>query len=296
MASFKSKILYRLLMITRYKKWWPKNESNIAIARRIDRQRPPNYFYIRYKIEEKDVGKGKMFSILPHETNSNKHILYLPGGGYVRGPLKQHWTYLHKLIGKTGVAATMLEYPKTPEHTYTDVYDAAWGAYSEVLKNYKAADIIVMGDSAGGALALGLAQMLREKGMLQPEQLILLFPWMDASLTDPDIKKFEAVEPMLDREALQKIATWYAGGEDLNNPLISPLYADLHGIAPISIIAGSYDILWTDIWKFWDKAESKQLPVELFIFVKMIHGFTHTSIPEAKKAMDIVVGKIVPGA
>lgn len=296
MASFKSKILYRLLMITRYKKWWPKNESNIAIARRIDRQRPPNYFYIRYKIEEKDVGKGKMFSILPHETNSNKHILYLPGGGYVRGPLKQHWTYLHKLIGITGVAATMLEYPKTPEHNYTDAYNAVWYAYTEIVKTNIATDIIFMGDSAGGALALGLAQMLRQKEMPQPEQLILLFPWMDASLTDPDIKKFEEVEPMLDREALQKIAGWYAAGEDMKNPLLSPLYADLGSIAPITIIAGTYDILWTDIWRFWDRAKTKKHAVELINFDKMIHGFTHTSIPEAKKAMDIVAGKIVPGA
>ena len=108
-----------------------------------------------------------------------------------------------------------------------------------------------------------------------------------------DIKKFEEVEPMLDKEALQKIALWYAANEPLKNPLLSPLYADIAGLAPITIITGTYDILWTDMRKFYNNAKEKKLSVEFIEFDKMIHGFTHTSLPEAKQAMNIVVQKIM---
>ena len=293
MQSFQSKILYTFLKISRYKKWWPKNEANLSLARRIDKYSPPSSFYKQYKVDEKNAGLGKMYSLYPHHPKSSKHIFYIPGGGYVRGPLLQHWKYLDKLIQQTGFAVSIIIYPKAPEHNFKDGYECIWDACTEVLKTTKAEDIIFMGDSAGGALAIGLSLMLKEKQMMQPKQLILLFPWIDASLNDPDIKKFENVEPMLDKKALQKIALWYAAGEDLKNPLLSPLYADISGLAPITIITGTYDILWTDMWKFWDKAKAKNLPVEFIEFDKMIHGFTHTSLPEAKEAMKLVVKKIM---
>ena len=293
MPSLKSKLLYQMFRLSAYKKWWPKNEASIYIGRKVDRQTPPSFIRSRLQVNEIKTGGGTLFTLYNNTSSNNKHIFYIPGGGYVRGPLMQHWRYLQKLIEQTGATASLLVYPKTPEHTYKEVYDCVWQSYNEVLKNNAGKEIFIMGDSAGGALALGLAQMLRGKQMLQPKRMILLFPWMDASLKDPDIKKFEEVEPMLDREALQKIGTWYAAGEDLKNPLLSPLYAALTDLAPITIIAGMYDILWTDIWKFWDNAVNKKFPVELINFDKMIHGFTHAPIPEAEQAMSIVVKKIM---
>lgn len=282
-----------MFRLSAYKKWWPKNEASIYIGRKVDRQTPPSFIRSRLQVSELKTGGGTLFTLSNNTSSNNKHIFYIPGGGYVRGPLMQHWRYLQKLIEQTGATASLLVYPKTPEHNYKEVYDCVWQSYNEVLKNNAGSEIFLMGDSAGGALVLGLAQMLRDKQMLQSKRMILLFPWMDASLKDPDIKKFEEVEPMLDREALQKIGTWYAAGEDMKNPLLSPLYADLTDLAPVTIIAGMYDILWTDIWKFWDNAVNKKFPVEMINFDKMIHGFTHAPIPEAEQAMNIVVKKIM---
>ena len=293
MPSLKSKLLYQMFRLSAYKKWWPKNEASIYIGRKVDRQTPPSFIRSRLQVSELKTGGGTLFTLSNNTSSNNKHIFYIPGGGYVRGPLMQHWRYLQKLIEQTGATASLLVYPKTPEHNYKEVYDCVWQSYNEVLKNNAGSEIFLMGDSAGGALVLGLAQMLRDKQMLQSKRMILLFPWMDASLKDPDIKKFEEVEPMLDREALQKIGTWYAAGEDMKNPLLSPLYADLTDLAPVTIIAGMYDILWTDIWKFWDNAVNKKFPVEMINFDKMIHGFTHAPIPEAEQAMNIVVKKIM---
>lgn len=293
MPSIQSKFIYHMFRLTAYKKWWPKNEASIYIGRKVDRRKPPSFITSRYSVNEIRAGGGSMFTIIPRTSSADKHIFYIPGGGYVRGPLIQHWKYLHRLMEQTGAETTLLIYPKTPEHNYKEIYDCAWHAYNEIINGAGGKEIFIMGDSAGGGLALGLAQMLRERQMPQPKQMILLFPWLDISLKDPDIKKFEYAEPMLDKEAMQKIGTWYAAGEDLKNPLLSPLYADLTGLAPITIIAGSYDILWTDIWKFWNNANSKKHPVEMINFDKMIHGFTHAPIPEAKQAMDIVAKKIM---
>lgn len=232
---------------------------------------------------------------LPLLQNTRLHqgiFFYIHGGGYLRGPMLQHWKYINNLIKETGATVSLIIYPKTPEHNFKDAYNCISLAYDEVLKTCSANDIIVMGDSAGGALALGLAQLLRNNAKQQPHQLILFFPWLDLSLRDPDIKKFEDVDPMLDRDALQRLGVWYANNEDPKNPLLSPLYAELTGIPPITIITGTYDILWTDIWKFWDKAKEKNFAVDYYKFDKMIHGFTHINIPEAKQAMDIVIKKV----
>ncbi len=112
-----------------------------------------------------------------------------------------------------------------------------------------------MGDSAGGGLALALAQKLKKDGMTQPQQIILLSPWLDVTMTNPEFKDREAGDPMLDIEGSQMAGKAYAGRLNTKNYLVSPMYGDLTGLAKISLFTSGKDMLIADVRKFRGHAD-----------------------------------------
>ncbi len=284
MASFKSQLIWQLLHWTNYKKWWPEQPVEIEVGRRKNRIAPPSSFKNHFEIKSESIQNGYLYHLSSKNFENSNHVIYIHGGAYIRGPLIQHWKFIERLINECKVSVSILIYPKTPEHHFKQVYDFLINGVNIISERYKPSNTIWMGDSSGASLVMGLMQI----SAVRPKQLMLLFPWLDIALDNPSIDIWVSKDPILSRPALKQIGEWFSNGEKLNHPLLSPKNAAIEGWPSINIICGTYDILYPDIKEFHALHVAKGNDVSLYSFDKMIHGFTHISMPEAKKAMHII--------
>jgi len=140
------------------------------------------------------------------------------------------------------VACTVPRYPLAPEHTCEAGIACAVEAYEQLVGEYGAKSLLVMGDSAGGCLALATLQQTP----VAPAGLMLNSPWLDAGVSDPSQPEIERKDWLLNRFTLRTWGQWWAGSRDLSDPLVSPLFGDLSNLPPTLMFGGSADILVAD--------------------------------------------------
>ncbi|GAB2503752.1 alpha/beta hydrolase fold domain-containing protein [Arenimonas alkanexedens] len=165
------------------------------------------------------------------------NILFLHGGGYTVGSPRTHRSLAAWLARDSGLPVVVIDYRLAPEHPFPAALDDALAAFDALASE---GPVQVAGDSAGAGLALALALMLRERGGTQPTALALLAPLVDLRESTP--LPPVAGEAMLTERWLHANARHYAG-DDLANPRVSPLLADLRGLPPTLVQFGSDDLL-----------------------------------------------------
>lgn len=151
---------------------------------------------------------------------------------------------------------------------------------------YGARDVIVAGDSAGGNLALSLVLKLKEQKRILPRGLILFSPWTDLTGSGKSYATKGDVDPILTREYLDNAIAAYASGQDLKNPLISPLFGDLTGFPPTYIQVGSNELLLSDSLLLKKNLEKYHVPVRFEEYKGMWHVFQMSPFKTAYDAMD----------
>jgi acetyl esterase/lipase len=143
---------------------------------------------------------------------------------------------------------------------------------------------VVMGDSAGGGLALAVAQQLRDAGGTPPDRLVLLSPWLDVTCSHPDQPALARLDRMLGIPGGRVLGRWYAGARAVDDPLASPLFGDLRGLPPIQVFSGTHDVLNPDARRLRDLAARAGATCDLREYPGMFHVWVLLSIPEAKRA------------
>ncbi|MFP6638957.1 MAG: alpha/beta hydrolase [Myxococcota bacterium] len=216
-------------------------------------------------------------------------LLYFHGGGYVIGSIATHRAMVARIAAAAGVRALIIDYRLAPEHPFPAAVDDATAAYRFLLdQGYASERIAVGGDSAGGGLTFACLLALREAGDPLPEAAIALSPWVDLEgLGDSMTSKAEA-DPMIDRQGLLKMSALYLGNESARNPLAAPLYADLSGLPPVYIQAGTAETLMDDATRIAEKARDAGVPVEIDLYEDLVHVFQAfvPHVPESVEAIE----------
>lgn len=222
-------------------------------------------------------------------------ILYLHGGGYVSGSPSTHVAITARLAKEAQARIFALDYRLAPEHPFPAQIEDAWAAYWWLLtdQGVKPTQITVAGDSAGGGLTVALLLALRDAGVPLPAGAVCLSPWLDLTLSGATIAINEPTD-FLNFDILHASAQMYANGYDLRHPLISPLYADLAGLPPLLIQAGSAEMLLDDSRRFALRACEAGVDVQLEVWEHMVHvwHFTWLLEPKARQAV-AQVGRFV---
>jgi monoterpene epsilon-lactone hydrolase len=216
-------------------------------------------------------------------------ILCLHGGGYTMGSSKA----THVPASWFSIAAKsrvlVIDYRLAPEHPFPAALEDAIAAYRWLLdQGIPGRRIVIIGLSAGGGLALSLLVSLRDAGIPLPAGAVLISPWTDLVGTGSSVVTLAGKDPWL-TDAMNKYhAALYAGGKDLHHPLISPVYADFHGLPPLLIHVGSDEIMLDDSQRVADKAKAAGVAVTLEIWEGMWHVWHAfaTRLPEAQQAID----------
>ena len=130
-----------------------------------------------------------------------------------------------------------------PECKFPAAAEDAMKAWNYLMYlGYGARDVIVAGDSAGGNLALSLTLKLKDEGRMLPRGLALMSPWTDLTKSGKSYQTRSSVDPVLDHEYLDRMIENYAGGMELTNPYISPLFGKLEGLPPVYIQVGDNEL------------------------------------------------------
>jgi monoterpene epsilon-lactone hydrolase len=224
--------------------------------------------------------------LIPENVSSPQVLFHIHGGGFVfplYDPERYTTAYLARLAG---VRALLVAYRLAPEHPFPAAVEDCVDAYRRVIReeNLSPEDIVFTGESAGGNLAVTTMLALRDAGDRLPAGAASICP----------VFEFEGGgfhtrdDPMLCPDFVMKQLDAYRGGTDPRHPLLSPLYADLHGLPPLLIQAGEHEILRGGAESFAERAARSGVRVTLHIWPGMWH-FWHLFtpiLPEAREAME----------
>lgn len=215
-------------------------------------------------------------------------MLYLHGGGFVAGSINTHRSLAARLSQASATRTLVLDYRLAPEHPFPAALDDCLAAYRWLLyTGIPAWQIVIAGDSAGGNLTLATLLALRQAGDALPAAAVCLSPPTDLAWTGESIRTKARHDPLLRPELGRSWVEAYIGTNDPCLPLISPLYADLHGLPDLLIHVGSDEILLSDAIRFAERAGAAGVDVQLEVWPHMWHVWHAFApyLPEAQHAI-----------
>jgi epsilon-lactone hydrolase len=238
----------------------------------------------RYNVTRRSIAGMPVITLEPKRDATGTNVIYLHGGAYIAPLGKPHWRIIGDLLRRTNATITVPLYPLAPEHTAAEVFPALRTLYDTVQAD--GAPVVLAGDSAGGGLALSLSLQLRDAGAPLPSSILLFSPWLDITMTNPDIPALDAKDVLLSTAGLIWAGKQWAGDLPATDPRISPFYANLDGLPPISIYQGMKDIFLADSTLFTANAQRAGAPVELRTYADGFHVFIAvTFAPESRRAL-----------
>lgn len=215
-------------------------------------------------------------------------LLHLHGGGYVMGSCASHRALTSRIASACGVRAVLPEYRLAPEHPFPAALEDGVAAYRALLEEGLApSDIVVVGDSAGGGLALTTLVAARDAGLPLPAGAVLISPFTDLTGSGESLKTRAGLDPWLSPRLLDPVIARYVGDLDRSDPRVSPLFADLGGLPPMLVQVGDHEILLSDSTRLAERARAAGVEVDLEVWPDVWHVWHlfAPALPEANEAL-----------
>ena len=280
--------LTELYLNNKYKKF-----KGIDEKKRLEQQKANNAEELidisKVEINSSIITKNKddrAIWYLNSNSDSNIAILYIHGGSYVHNLADVQWQLADKVALESNAEVIIPDYGLAPFYTYKDSYKLITDLYTEYLKENPEKTIYIMGDSAGGGLALGIVQSFVKNGTPLPKGLILLSPWVDLTMKNPEIKKYIKKDPLLSIKALLADALSWAGDKDLADWMISPINGNLEGLPKVLLFTGTRELIYPDTVILADKLKNAGVNTTFEIGKNLNHVYPAFPIPEAKVAIE----------
>jgi len=290
MPSTQAQIIASTMRRLNLKKLISKNMKGIP-RKNFHSEEPPASFRFKYPVDVYTIDGFKcVYTTSAKEDKPLFHIMYFHGGSYTMPAQRAHWYMIDSILSKVKAEITFVNYPLSPEHNCIETIEMVRKAFNHVAENYSE-DIVLMGDSAGGGLALALAQYLRKaKSKVKPQKLVLLSPWLDIAMDNFITKEDEERDLILDKTTLKNLGKKYAGTLDTKNYLCSPLYGKLKNMGEVAVFIGTNDILHAQTEELKRRMKRVKPPLSYYEYKDMHHVWMGYPIPEAKEAFDDIVG------
>jgi len=242
-------------------------------------------------VEIKKVNVGSVpaeWQIVPGTIN-DRVLLYFHGGGMVLMSPKTHRRLTIELAKLTKMRLLSVDYRLAPKHPFPAGLEDCVRAYDWLLsQGFKAENIVIAGDSAGGNLTLATLIKLRDDGIPLPAGAVAMSPGIDYTNNSKTILENAKTDPILADIGVFWWPPAYLAGADPNNPLISPVLADLKGLPPILIQVSKSEMLYDHSTRFVERAKTAGLDVTLQEWEDTTHVFQYfgfIDLPEAKEAL-----------
>jgi monoterpene epsilon-lactone hydrolase len=235
-------------------------------------------------LTEMTLGGVPALEISVPEATTDAALLYFHGGVFALGSARASAGLACLLAREARVKVLSVDYRLAPEYPFPAAPDDALASYRGLLETgIRPERIALFGESAGGALALGTLVAARDLGLAQPAAAVLYSPWLDMTLAGASMETKAAVDVVLAPDRLRLNVADYAGSADSADGAISPLFAELHGIAPLLIQCGSNEVLLDDATRLASAAATVDVAVQLDVTPEVPHVF-QAAAPELEEA------------
>lgn len=246
---------------------------------RVTSREPVTIPGARFEAEWVDGGNGR----------DDRVILYLPGGAYVMRTPNTHTAMVSRLCKLSGFRALMVHYRLAPEHPFPACLEDAIQAYKWLLsQGYKAHQIALAGDSAGGGLCLSTLLCLRDEGLPLPNCAYLISPLLDVSEVGASRWKNALSDSALPapRDRAVNPRPLYLGENRPEDPIVSPINGDLSGLPPLYIQVSDSEMLLDDSLRLARRGHTFGADVQVDVWRKLPHVWPlFPFLPEATKAL-----------
>lgn len=219
-----------------------------------------------------------------HEQNV---FLYLHGGAYVFNAGDNAVSEAALIASMAGMRAIAVDYRMPPANPFPAAVDDSVNVYLQLLESYQPGDIAIGGSSAGAGLAMATLHKLKQQGGILPGLLYAGSPWSDLTKTSDSLYTNEGLDRILVTYDgyLKGAAELYAAGQNLTDPLLSPIYGDFEGFPPTILVSGTRDLFLSDTVRTHRKLRAVGVEADLHVYEAMSHtgyGFMYqTQAPEA---------------
>lgn len=250
------------------------------------------------ELTRSDIGGIPALTVTPKDYDAvgdDRRILYFFGGAFVVGSPYVDLPIIARLAARLGIKVVAPYYGRAPEHPCPAAIDDGLAVYRTLLESISPSRIAVVGESAGGNLALSVTLRAREQGVPMPAALALMSPWCDVTPSGETQQQPAGFDPTLDYELhLKEPAAAYAGSFDQKDPRVSPVYADYApGFPPTLITTGTRELFLSDCERLARIMQQAAIDVRLRIWTGMWHTFEwYVDIPEADQSMDEIANFI----
>lgn len=232
------------------------------------------------------------------DVDLQKVLLYFHGGGFQVGSIRSHRDIIARLSAAAGCRALGINYRLAPDYRFPAPIEDATTAYRWLLgQGFEPKNIALVGDSAGGGLALSTLLALREQAMPLPAAVAVMSVWTDLTASGESYDTRAKADPIHQRRMILAMARNYLGDTaDARDPMASPLFADLHGLPPMLLQVGDRETVLDDSRNFATNARAAGVEVQLEVWDDMIHVFQQftADLPEAGLAIDSI-GRFLKG-
>jgi acetyl esterase/lipase len=281
-----------VLKLKGIKKEFSKSPIAYKQIRNEDVHKPKGRFFEQNTIQTFTVLDSTITEIGLNK-DARKLLLFIHGGAFISGPAQHHWDTLKEMAKRSDYKIWMCDYPKAPENQISKISENIDFIYFSALQNYAANQISIIGDSVGATLITALMQRLVLKKVELPSRIILVSPVMDSSLTNPEIKALDKVDPILSKRGVLSAKKMCAGKTDLKDPIISPLYGKFKGFPSTTLFLAQNDIMYPDGKLAEIKMKKSHVNIEVIEGNGMPHIWPFLPVmKEAKTALNKIIETI----
>jgi monoterpene epsilon-lactone hydrolase len=291
MASLQMRAVSAALRLTRKPRMATAERARKRMAAPKGPADPPAKLRKRHDVSSRQVGGFPCHTVAPRGRRAERAAVYLHGGAYISEISPQHWALISQLAD-AGVRVEVPSYGLAPQYTYREAYPFLTAVYRQLLADVDASAVTLVGDSAGGGLALGFAQTLLGTDLPQPRRLVLISPWLDLTLSHPDLPAVELRDPWLSSVGLAEAARSWAGGDDPTDPRLSPGNGPLAGLAPVDVYVGTREICLPDVLQLQDRGATEDVKLQVTVCEGAVHVYPLVPAPEGRTAAREIVASI----
>ncbi len=253
----------------------------------IDPKRPDSPIVTETRIEARTLAGLRAYTFSRPESQTDRVVIYLHGGGYSVGSVNSHRDLIARLCEGLGCRIVALEYRLAPESPYPAQLEDALAAYRALrAEGYAASAIGLAGESAGAGLAMSLMLALRDAAEEAPAAAVLISPWVDLEARGRSFDE-NARYDFVQRRAMEAYARRFVPRTSLRDPLASPVHARLSSLPPVLVQVGEVETLRDDGILLAQRIIEAGGVADLEVYPDMVHAFHVFApfLPEAQRAI-----------
>ena len=224
------------------------------------------------------------------DPSGSEAIVYIAGGGFFLGPDDRHRRLVDTVCGAVGAQGVIVHPRLAPEHPFPIPVEDASAGVERALASFGIERFAMMGDSSGGTLALSVLLGRRDRSESMAVAGVFLSPYTDLANTGLSLVENANRDPVFGPAALVHKSWHYLQGHDPTDPKASPLWAELHGLPPLLLIAGTTEVMRDDTVRLADRTRQAGGRVEVSLYDRAPHVFPLLSLPESRRAIEEIEG------